>query len=141
MLEMRLTGLSYAEIGRQCGVSRQRVQQILAPPKELQQRLKVKYGDECCRCGVRLYGAGHVHHKAVADMTPDSYQDETNLLLVCVSCHTIMHGFDKVLHKRGLRQEIRCPSCGRRRFMGPRAKYCGPSCRVAACRARAKAMA
>ena len=45
MLNMLLDGYSYREIGYKSGVSRQRVQQLLAPPREVKELVLKKFKD------------------------------------------------------------------------------------------------
>lgn len=93
MLALRLEGLTYAEIGAHAGVSRQRVQQKLQPPRLVRAAINQKFLDRCASCGVRLHGSGHIHHLNCVGETPEAYNDFDNLTLLCLSCHRTAHPF------------------------------------------------
>ena len=95
MLGLRLDGLTYAEIGIQAGVSRQRVQQVLCPPLAVRRAVIARFGDSCAVCGIRLHGSGHVHHRQHVELELDAYNDFPNLTLLCVSCHRQQHRFPR----------------------------------------------
>ena len=86
---MRLDGRSYAEIGAELGISRQRVQQILSPPTAIRDMVRRAAKDRCQGCGVIVGKSGHVHHR---DSTNgDTYSQLDNLQLLCRSCHWYAH--------------------------------------------------
>ena len=89
MLMLRLSGQTYQAIADQAGISRQRVQQILSPPRVIRDIIVKKYGGRCALCGVEIGISGHVHHKG--GNGEDNYQDIDNLLLLCTSCHILQH--------------------------------------------------
>lgn len=91
MLIKRLDGLSYREIAEEAGVSRQRVQQMLSPPKEVSLYVHAKFSGRCADCGVQAKGAnGHVHHRST-ETEVDEYNDLDNLELLCPGCHRTKH--------------------------------------------------
>lgn len=85
-IELKLKGLSYAEIARRFGVSRQRVQQMIRPPKEVYNAVKERAKGRCQFCGVEL-DSGHVHHLN----NVEDYNDWMNLRYLCTACHTNVH--------------------------------------------------
>jgi hypothetical protein len=85
---LRLQGLTYAQIGRQLGISRQRVQQIVAPPPAIRKAVCTA-ANGCCRsCGIRVGEAGHIHHTGDDG---ENYNDFEALVLLCLSCHLKAH--------------------------------------------------
>ena len=90
-LELRLAGMAYAEIGRHMKVSRQRAQQLLAPPPALRRFIVERAKGRCEKCGVLVGMSGHVHHRASIGMDCDTYHDVENLALLCLSCHRQTH--------------------------------------------------
>ena len=98
-LLLRLEGFTYARIARRLKISRQRIQQLLSPPPEVQFRVSMKARGNCEKCGVFLGSRGHVHHKSAVGKTPEDYQDENNLQYLCISCHRRTHGLNaKMIH-------------------------------------------
>lgn len=89
-LELRLRGLSYAEVGKQLGVCRQRAQQLLRPPTAVYKSVRLRAKFKCEHCGVDIRG-GHVHHRKCVGATPDDYHDIENLEYLCPSCHRLAH--------------------------------------------------
>ena len=85
---MRLNGLTYLNIGKQAGISRQRVQQLLSPPPVIRRMVVAKANGECQYCGLTVGQSGHVHHNGDAF---DTYDDIENLELLCISCHRKAH--------------------------------------------------
>jgi len=92
MKELLLDGFTYAEIGKKSGVSRQRVQQILSPPKNIRDYVFSKFERRCFYCGIYVGTRGHIHHDI--DNGLEYYEDKDNLVLLCVSCHRRTHGKD-----------------------------------------------
>ena len=95
ILELRLAGLSFAEIARKVGVSRQRVQQILAPPKPVRDEVIARAEGRCESCGVEVGKSGHVHHGAAEHRDGDWYNQIERLQLLCVGCHRNAHSLFK----------------------------------------------
>lgn len=91
ILGLRLSGLSYAEIARAVGLSRQRVQQILAPPKAIRDQVVIRANGKCERCGIVVGRSGQVHHGSPKHQDGDWYNDVERLQLLCVSCHIQVH--------------------------------------------------
>lgn len=85
-LEMRLKGLTYAEIGKSLGCTRQRVQQLIRPPMATYNFIKRRANNKCEQCGIEL-SSGHVHHVSCVE----NYNDIENLQYLCVSCHRKAH--------------------------------------------------
>lgn len=90
-LALRLEGLTFAEIGEKLDLSRQRVQQLLAPPKVVRALVVERAGGQCQRCGLLVGKTGHVHHRQDKEMEPDAYNDHKNLRLLCPGCHRVEH--------------------------------------------------
>jgi hypothetical protein len=89
MMDMKLDGMTYADIAVKAGLSRQRIQQILAPPNKIRNIIIEKFNNRCNRCGIYVGKSGHVHH---ANMErPECYKGIENLELLCPACHRIAH--------------------------------------------------
>ena len=99
MLQLRLDGYSYAYIAKEVGVSRQYVQQVLAPPKEIRDYIVDKYNGRCLDCGLYVGASGQVHHDK---NTGEDFNDIENLVLLCVSCHRKNHGGSVEVWKCGI---------------------------------------
>ncbi len=102
-LNLRLNdGLSYAAIGEQLGLSRQRIQQLLRPPKAIYDLIWNRAGHQCQDCGIGLpakSGSGCIHHIG----SEEDYNDIDNLILLCRSCHRNRHLSSQL---------ITCTRCG-----------------------------
>jgi len=92
-LALRLEGLSFAEIGERVGLSRQRIQQILSPDPAVRSSVVERAEGRCQRCGLHVGTTGHVHHRKSKGATPDDYNDDVNLRLLCPTCHRVEHGY------------------------------------------------
>lgn len=88
MQELKLDGYTYEYIGEKAGVSRQRIQQILSPPKEIRDYITKKYDGRCSECGLIVNKSGHVHHNKG---NGENYNDIENLELLCIGCHRKRH--------------------------------------------------
>ena len=99
ILELRLAGLSFAEISRRVGVSRQRVQQILAPPKPIRDQVIARAEGRCQECGIEVGASGHVHHGSPEHRDGDWYNQIERLILLCVSCHKRVHDGGEVFER------------------------------------------
>jgi len=88
MLKLRLNGYTYARIAMRANVSRQRVQQILAPPRPIRDFVVNKHDGKCAKCGLYVGKSGHVHH---AGNETETYNDIENLELLCLTCHRGAH--------------------------------------------------
>lgn len=90
MAQLRLAGETYSQIAQRAGLSRQRIQKLISPPKEIRDFILKKYSGHCAKCGIKVGHAGHIHHKEGND--GDEYNDIPNLELLCISCHRKEHG-------------------------------------------------
>lgn len=88
ILRMRLDGMTYQQIGHSLGVSRQRIQQIISPPRQIRDFVIKKYNGRCASCGLYVGGKGHLHH---TDNKQNHYNDIENLELLCITCHRGRH--------------------------------------------------
>ncbi len=88
MLNMQLEGYTYQEIGHYFGLSRQRIQQLLSPPRKVREFIHTKYSGKCFACGIRVGVSGHIHHLLLGK---ENYNDIDNLVLLCASCHRKAH--------------------------------------------------
>jgi hypothetical protein len=86
---MRLDGHTYAQIGETFGVSRQRIQQLIAPPKAIRMFVVERTEGRCEVCELLVGHSGHVHH--IGESGPDNYNDVDRLMLLCIGCHRRMH--------------------------------------------------
>ncbi len=89
-LQLALEGLSLVEIGSCLGVSRQRVHQLLSPPRELYDQVASRAGGRCERCGIRVAQKGHIHSENIESETT-GYKGEGPLSFLCLSCARIAH--------------------------------------------------
>jgi len=106
ILQDRLDGESYAEIGRKYNLSRQWVQQLLSPHAEIRNYVIEKYHNRCASCGILLNKGGNIHHK---NTDYESYNDIENLEYLCVSCHRRKHrSKPNILHKAKIELERTC---------------------------------
>jgi len=96
MIKLRLDGFTYSEIGRRAGVSRQRIQQIISPPKAIRDFVIRKYNGHCMRCGLYVGKGGHIHHEPPNE--EEDYNDIEKLQLLCISCHRKIHSKPPQLH-------------------------------------------
>lgn len=83
--KLKSSGMTYAEIGRKYGVSRQRAQQYLMPPEPVNAASKCEVCGDTCRLMNR-------HHT-------DYSCDQTQKL--CVKCHCIAHSENIIGHRFG----------------------------------------
>lgn len=88
MLNRRLEGRAYQEIADEFNISRQRVQQILSPPKAIRDFVIKQAEGKCEACGLLVGRSGHIHHENGGD---EDYNDIANLHLLCPSCHRNRH--------------------------------------------------
>ena len=89
MLYLKLQGQTYRAIGKLAGISRQRVQQLLAPPRAIREIVVKRVNGLCQRCQLYVGKSGHVHHKG--STTEEDFNDLDNLELLCPSCHRNEH--------------------------------------------------
>ena len=89
LIRLKLGGATYAELGQMLGISRQRVQQLLAPPTAVRRYVVEKYRGICSSCGLTVGESGHVHHNGPTD--EEDWNDIDNLELLCRSCHRAAH--------------------------------------------------
>ena len=75
--ELKISGLTYAQIGEKMGLSRQRIQQILAPQNKRYELLKTEINGVCQGCG-GMFDVLDRHHL-------DYSKDE--VVFLCKSCH------------------------------------------------------
>ena len=92
-LKLRLKGLTYQEVGRRLGISRQRVQQLIRPPREIYNLVHDRAKGRCEDCGIALphMHNGHVHHENSVDIHEEDFNDVKNLVYLCWSCHRKRH--------------------------------------------------
>lgn len=90
-IHLRIQGLSYSAIAQQLGISRQRVQQITAPPTIIRDIVVGRAEGKCQVCEVYTGKGGHVHHLQANGQSVEEYSDLTNLRLLCTSCHLKAH--------------------------------------------------
>jgi hypothetical protein len=91
IINLRLDGYTYAEIGKLYGVSRQCIQQFIDPPKGIVLEVSKRANYKCEICGINLKHGGHLHHKTNGDY---DYSSADNMMLVCASCHRRIHCID-----------------------------------------------
>lgn len=107
-IAMKVNGKTYREIAVVLGVSRQRVQQIIAPPAQVRHLIFLRCGDICESCGKKASGKdAHLHHVArIAD-----YNAASNLAHLCNACHRHAHGGFRAPKILPLPERL-CEDCG-----------------------------
>lgn len=88
ILGKRLDGMTYEAIGKEIGLSRQRVQQIISPGKYIRNWVISQAQGKCQKCGILVGRAGHVHHIGNSE---ENYNCIDNLQLLCLHCHHAAH--------------------------------------------------
>ena len=105
------SGYSYRQAGLEMGISHARVHDLIMPSKERRAEVYERANNACEWCHLPLPSRGHIHH--LRNLIPD-FNDITNLLLLCSSCHSLAHR-DRVCLKC-LRdvdaQDKHCRNCG-----------------------------
>lgn len=110
-----LDGLTYREIAEKVGLSRQRVQQIVRPPKPVYDAVKDRASGKCERCGIHVQD-GHVHHVESSGRTVETFNQMEQLLYLCPSCHRTIHVKRLGPHSRMLQIGIRVTPKQKREF-------------------------
>jgi predicted nucleic-acid-binding Zn-ribbon protein len=88
--ELRVKGLTYAEIGQALGISRQRAQQLVEPNRDVYAFVRTKANWRCETCGVAIIN-GQLHHIQATGNTLENFNDIDNLRYLCVACHMRAH--------------------------------------------------
>lgn len=114
MIGLRLRGRTYQYIAGKAGVSRQRIQQIISPPKHIRDLVIERYNRHCDSCGIYVGVGGHIHHRD--SNGEEDYNDTENLQLLCVSCH---------LRKHSKPPQYQCRNCMKPIRQGI---FCGNAC-------------
>lgn len=87
-LTLKLEGMTYQQIASKLGLSRQRIQQLIAPPEAIRNLVYDRAKGVCEVCGIRVGRTGHIHH---AGGKYETYNDLVSLQLLCPSCHRAAH--------------------------------------------------
>lgn len=90
-VELRLGGMTYAEIARALKVSKQRIHQRIAPPQVIRIQILKRSNFLCTNCGIFIGTSGHVHHIKTKGLELEKYNDLENLVGLCISCHRKAH--------------------------------------------------
>ena len=88
MIALKLAGLTYQAIAERTGVSRQRVQQVLAPPPAIAGKVRQASQGLCGQCGKLIGSHGHIHHQG---NTSDKWDTLSQLAYLCIACHRGVH--------------------------------------------------
>ena len=85
-----IQGMTYAQIGKELGITPQGAQRQIAPPRGLVNRIRKRAKGQCEKCGIycRL---GHIHHDRDFIVTIDEVNTEKSLKYLCPSCHAKLH--------------------------------------------------
>jgi 5-methylcytosine-specific restriction endonuclease McrA len=89
-LAMRLAGLSYRQIGKEFGFSRQRAQQLIRPSIAVRSEVRMAANRFCQKCG-RPCDEGDTHHANCTWWEPGKYNHISNLQYLCPACHRKAH--------------------------------------------------
>lgn len=111
MLSLRQEGFSYAAVGREFDVSRQRVHQILSKSCSGYKEIVWQRTDGCCEiCG--LPEEEHFRHLTYHHKNPclKNYNKPDNILLVCLKCHQYLHSMSEgeTMNKKSERLVAQC---------------------------------
>lgn len=110
---MKADKKTYSDIAKIMGVSRQRVQQLFVPPKQVMIEVSNRAKGLCEGCG-QFDQFGHYHHKKY---DYDVLNEVDNIEYLCCSCH---------LKKNG---EARyCLNCNKLLESRQRGKFCSKDC-------------
>lgn len=91
-IDLKSQEMTYAQIGRFMGITRQYAQQLCKPPKQVYILLSRRSGGRCEKCGKPL-NSGHVHH---IKYTHDRWNLD-DLLYLCQICHRREHKGEKII--------------------------------------------
>ncbi len=91
MRDMLLDGRHYTEIAASAGISRQRVEQLLSPPRHLMTKVRERAQDRCEDCGILIHKGAHLHHINGDNLDPNQYNGIENIKYLCPSCHKREH--------------------------------------------------
>ena len=87
--QLNLEGLTLGEIGSKLGVTRQRVHQILQPPRSIFNAIMARTRGQCEHCGIRARPV-HIHAHEV-EREVNEYEGEGALTLLCLPCARRVH--------------------------------------------------
>lgn len=122
-INLRLGGATYAEIGKELGVSRQRAQQMIRPPEAIGREIRKEFGYRCARCNANLQEErGDIHHKRTSGLDLKTYTSIDNLELLCIPCHLRAHRRKQLVFIKCRR----CENTVERRFWGQ--EFCSRQC-------------
>ena len=93
-MELRLKGLTYREIAKLLGGSRQYMTKLLRPSPDIYYLVRARANSCCESCGVPLKN-GHMHHKEIKE-DKFTHNHPDNLAYLCMSCHKQAHKGDFV---------------------------------------------
>jgi len=85
-LRLRLSGLTFAEVGLKTGVSKQMVIKLLQPKNRKEVFKKAK--GKCSRCGIKL-NSHTAHYHSTPTGSWDNFKEP--MVLLCISCHREIH--------------------------------------------------
>lgn len=106
MIARLVAGATYREVGSAFGISHQRVQQIVAPPREVRELLAARAAGRCERCDQeKRLEAHHIRRGA----TVEGWDTKERFLSLCRSCHSKEHRETATAPAYGRR----CEACGR----------------------------
>ncbi len=88
ILELKMRGWSYARIAKKYGLSPQRIQAIISPPRAINQLVIARAHQKCEKCGTELNHSGQIHHRNYIE---DDYNDLSQLQYLCIRCHVLAH--------------------------------------------------
>lgn len=82
-LGMWLTGMTFTDIAKEMGVSRQWVQEMLTPPPALRKATYARAQGKCQVCGMHLGRNAHYHSEPTGPIEDFSKP----LVMLCCACH------------------------------------------------------
>ena len=112
-IELRLSGLTYEEIGNSLGFSRQYAQQLVRPVTSIYRAVKQTAKGRSQKCGLAIRN-GHIHHIKSEEVAKEDFNNLENLEYVCISCHRELH------NERANADYLCCSKCGE---MKPRVEF------------------
>lgn len=93
-LLLRLDGLTYKAIADRIGCTPAGAYYLTRPSEAVALAVQNRADRRCEVCQKEvclLWSLGSIHHRQVVGMTPDTYNAEANLTLLCGTCHRHAH--------------------------------------------------
>ncbi len=87
---LKVTGMTYSEIGERLGVSHQRIQQLCQPAFPIREFVADRASHKCQMCAKHA-DYGHIHHIFNKGCAVAMFNHPLNLAYLCRKCHAVHH--------------------------------------------------